>query len=856
MRTSRWLPVLSLMTLLAGILPYRSVAQTLAPRTDIWTPNGSVEAVERIGSRILAGGHFTAWAPYSGGSATIAPETGQALAGFPLFNYLNAIIPARNGGWIAIDGARLTSQGDVPVRLLGIREDGSVSFSRRYRLNTMGGTTYIASLAQSGDTLYLGGSFVGIDGHRRRNAAAISMTTGELLSWQPEPNGRVSSMAFDDGLVYIAGSFDSVGSTPLRRLARVTSGAGSLVPWTKPVPSPLTSDDKREPERIVIVDGVLYTPNGAFTLATMEQTSWRPDPTLPESPGIPFHVSDIAVADGVIYTVGMFSRMNGGRRPGVAAFSVATGELLPWAPNQGWIHRKLVSDSPEIEKIAVIGDRIYLGGSFSDFDGAPAERFAAVDRTSGARVAWEVRSFPFRVAVSRSSKLILHGDSRALFVADGRYGSIGRPWLARNGFAEIDAATGDVTSWDPGFVSTTYNLSSSGGLPTTEPVVRINTFARNDSILYIGGLFDSVAGQSRTDLCAFDLRTRTLLPWAPRVGGYEVVKIAYSDGVLYVSGHFDTVDGMVRRHTVALDGSSGELLPWDPRLDTLASDIDVRDGRVYLAGQFRTVAGLPHAGLAIVDPITGSLIDEGPVLPSRAVVNTIELSDSLVYLSGSGLGPEVTPVSTGIRSDGPGFGGYDRRNGALRWTPQFAMPTGVAAADIHLENGRLVVSATRVVKLSSQSARIDSIINQIVTFDATTGALLAYGPCYDIRPNGLLVSGDTILSWGTFIAVDGTMMPSMAWLQPAPATVVRSGRAPVVDRRIGLYPNPAWATVSVSVPAGAGSTGRVIITDMRGNIVATMVLRDDRSAIISLEDLPSGSYMVKCGEWNGRLVVE
>ena len=80
-----------------------------------------------------------------------------------------------------------------------------------------------------GNTAYLGGQFTAMipsgerhGRHPQSPLAAVDMTTGALLPWNPNANGTVYALlAASGGNIYVGGSFTSVGGAPHKNLAEV-----------------------------------------------------------------------------------------------------------------------------------------------------------------------------------------------------------------------------------------------------------------------------------------------------------------------------------------------------------------------------------------------------------------------------------------------------------------------------------------------------------------------------------------------------------------------------------------------------------------------------------------------------------
>ena len=122
-----------------------------------------------------------------------------------------------------------------------------------------------------------------------------------------------------------------------------------------------------------------------------------------------------------------------------------------------------------------------------------------------------------------------------------------RPWLAR--------IRGDG-SLDPTFFPIVTGLLDVG---------RVQALARSGNTLFIGGDFDAVHGQPRSNLAAVDATTGALLPFSPLLD-QVVDKLALEGGALYVAGVFRAVSGQPRSGLASFDATTGALLPWAPSI--------------------------------------------------------------------------------------------------------------------------------------------------------------------------------------------------------------------------------------------------------------------------------------------------
>ena len=108
-----------------------------------------------------------------------------------------------------------------------------------------GGTQTVRQLAACGGTIYAVGTFTEISGFNgsstqtfsRNNVFSFSETKPYTVnSWNPDVNGTVNTIAFDNGncaTAYIGGQFTTVGGAAAKNMAAIDTGTGALVPGFK-----------------------------------------------------------------------------------------------------------------------------------------------------------------------------------------------------------------------------------------------------------------------------------------------------------------------------------------------------------------------------------------------------------------------------------------------------------------------------------------------------------------------------------------------------------------------------------------------------------------------------------------------
>jgi trimeric autotransporter adhesin len=316
----------------------------------------------------------------------------------------------------------------------------------------------------------------------------------------------------------------------------------------------------------------------------------------------------VAASGTTVYLAGTFTSVRPpGNRPGdgevarnrAAAIDAATGRLLPWNPNV----------NGEVRALAVAGQRVYLGGNFSQVGGQNRRRLAAVDAGSGAATAWNPQV---------SAKVNALATDGATVWLGGSFTSVGGSSRLR--LAAVSAITAAVTA---------FRADVDGEAEGSGPYV--NALALRGSELYVVGAFSSIGGVARTVSARVDAASGAVSGWRPATrytatavavapdgstvyvggrgpGGYvaaftattgttvwsrnpdgDVQALTATTADVYIGGHFDTVGGLVRHHLASLGPANGTVGTWDPGADSsegvfvLATD---NSTWLWVGGQF------------------------------------------------------------------------------------------------------------------------------------------------------------------------------------------------------------------------------------------------------------------------------
>lgn len=298
------------------------------------------------------------------------------------------------------------------------------------------GTVWAMAASPDGNTIYVAGDFVTVNGATRKKVAAVSAATGALLSWNPRPNGRVRAiLASADGQrVYIGGKFTTVNGEIQNLLAAVNSpatGSKALVAGWRP---------------------------------TVAQVAGEPCP-----PRCTPEVASLALSsDGTgLYVGGHFGLLNGVNRNNVGELAVSDGGTMAWDPNVFAQNPVNPNQKNFVYGIApsptgVHNSRVFFCGDFFRVGGKGFPNLAAVHPVTGALdPGWTTTDDGGTPACALSgSHLYIGGHFN--FVG---FGSAPKEGLSRRHVAAIDADTGTIADWNPGANSVLglHALAVSGG---------------------------------------------------------------------------------------------------------------------------------------------------------------------------------------------------------------------------------------------------------------------------------------------------------------------------------------------------------------------------------------------------------
>ncbi|MVM39062.1 hypothetical protein GO730_18450 [Spirosoma sp. HMF3257] len=261
--------------------------------------------------------------------------------------------------------------------------------------NDNGGFVYRSAVTKAsviGNRVYLYGFFNQVNGVSRKNWAAIDLATNQLTNWDLQASSVVGNStilyAYQNKLFCLARAGDSYYKYTSRpHLALLNPVTQDVIPKTFPF-LPNEPTNTWAVNKLATVDNVLWVvqsgqraPNesiGAYDIPTGDKLNpgtfrFLNQGTLSQS------FTKLLPVDTVLYTLGIYESANGQMRPsGMAAISV-NGSVLPFTLN---------ADARSITDFAIVGDLLYICGTFTQINGVARKYLASVNRFTGQLTNW------------------------------------------------------------------------------------------------------------------------------------------------------------------------------------------------------------------------------------------------------------------------------------------------------------------------------------------------------------------------------------------------------------------------------------------------------------------------------------
>jgi hypothetical protein len=182
----------------------------------------------------------------------------------------------------------------------------------------------------------------------------------------------------------------------------------------------------------------------------------------------------------------------------------------------------------------------------------------------------------------------------------------------RAGIAALSTSTGAATAWNP------------------TPNGTVNALALSGSLVYAGGAFTNIGGQTRNRLAALNTTTGAANAFNPNADG-NVSTVLVGPTEIYAGGAFHNLGGQPRSHLGAVN-ISGMATGWIAGAVNSISAMQFAGQVFYFGGNFATVAGEPQSYIARSAPLALVAVDGPPVPPAFSIALRPNPTSTGVYV--------------------------------------------------------------------------------------------------------------------------------------------------------------------------------------------------------------------------------
>lgn len=329
------------------------------------------DMAKALGDRIILGGNFTSIGAFQRTNLGAILPTGKADPNFaPTANGpVNAVATSADGSRVFIGGV-FTEVNGVPRQNLAALDAVTGALIEDWQADTTGDTPAVLSLAVSGERVYVGGRFNGIDGTSRSKIAAINTNTGDVVPLNTWLNGAVLEVKVspDGGTVWVGGEF-----TRIRGVERLYTGG---IDAATGLPTAFAPTGRGG--RIITV---AVSPDGAWFYASSDNnTIFAYQPAISNDPVWTTKMSGntqaMAVSGTELYLGGHFSQFVEQRvaRPFLGSADPFTGVATTW-------NTECTGLKQGVWALLIDGSYLHVGGAFTHFAGVKQRLYARFSGT-------------------------------------------------------------------------------------------------------------------------------------------------------------------------------------------------------------------------------------------------------------------------------------------------------------------------------------------------------------------------------------------------------------------------------------------------------------------------------------------
>lgn len=439
--------------------------------------------------------------------------------------------------------------------------------------------------------------------------------------------------------------------------------------------------------------------------------------------------------------------------------------------------------SGSVKSLLLDGNNLWLGGTFTHVGGVDQPYFAAVDASTGVRRSINRKLNGEVTSLAKlNDKIVFAGlftavdfsnEVKGMFVTNST-GNVSPNDFSINGKVCVIVPDGSG-GWYIGGEFTKINgvdrkyiarLNSDGSLNSWYPAGGSNgsVFAiavnYSNNVVYLGGAFSNIGGQSRNYIAAVN-SAGSVLSWLSSGANYQVygLDVNQTTGYVYAAGFFTWIGSQSRRYVAEIK-DDGTVTSWNPSTGSTNGFLGVvkvnqTTQNIFIGGSFTNLGGrhnlaeITSAGTttSFSSIISYNGYDKGPAVRALA----IDESTGNIFIGGSlqSVGGQTRKSLAQVTSMGV----------VTSWYPSGGADDSVSSLYYDSSSQDLYVGG-RFASIGGQNRNLMAIVasSGVVTSWQTNPTIVPYGEALVSKSS----NSDNILVVGSFNAVDGQLRSRLA----------------------------------------------------------------------------------------------